>query len=280
MTLIIDNRETHLIEAMAIKGIEMEVEQLVVGDIMIRSVDAADPGKVRVLALFERKTYSDLVASLKDNRYREQKHRLEITEALHKGYIIEGTYPTKPVNGIPVGTIDSLLIGLTIRDKFSVLYSTSLMHTIAIIEKMRLKIPEYLAEAGERDGTLVDRHQEALISTIKKENMTGETCYLAQLCQLPGISVLTARELAKRWPDMLSFAQMVAEKDSVNILGSFVVGDRRLGKVAEKVVAFMKSAGNAVNVGGVAVSVDEIPKVKPKISVIVRDKGTVPTIAE
>ena len=61
------------------------IKQLQVGDIQIRNND-------NIIAIFERKTVSDLLSSLKDGRYSEQKKRLLSSNSIHKGYIIEGNF--------------------------------------------------------------------------------------------------------------------------------------------------------------------------------------------
>ena len=67
--LVIDNRETELIEKLKEKKIKFSVEQLDVGDILYRNGE-------EVILIIERKSVNDLKASICDGRGREQKARL------------------------------------------------------------------------------------------------------------------------------------------------------------------------------------------------------------
>ena len=90
MEIILDNREHALITS--IKNlpksdeITISVEQLCLGDILIR-----ENGKD--IILIERKTYNDLLSSIKDSRFSEQSYRLSNTSGLNTHsimYLIEG----------------------------------------------------------------------------------------------------------------------------------------------------------------------------------------------
>jgi ERCC4-type nuclease len=78
MKLILDIRERELINICEdliknntnFKDITIEKESLELGDIIIRDEDGND------LIIYERKSISDLIASIKDGRYAEQSYRL------------------------------------------------------------------------------------------------------------------------------------------------------------------------------------------------------------
>ena len=89
MNIIIDNRENYLINElnnMETKS-NMQIEQLNLGDIIIRDENNKD------LLVFERKTYSDLLSSIKDSRLHEQSYRLSNTLEINTHsiiYLLEG----------------------------------------------------------------------------------------------------------------------------------------------------------------------------------------------
>ena len=92
MKIIIDNRERELINLLKAfsdnNGFKfvIEVEKLDIGDIIIK--DDNDNTKL----IIERKTISDLAASIRDGRYKEQSYRLN-GNSLHNHniiYVIEG----------------------------------------------------------------------------------------------------------------------------------------------------------------------------------------------
>lgn len=248
--LVVDNRERQVIDELGQRGIAHIVDRLDIGDFQIR--EGAESG--RVISVWERKTYGDLAASLSDKRYREQKHRLKTLDAPYKGYILEGKCPTAKFHGLAPGTVDSIRLGLMCRDGFHVIASNSVSHTATILTKILKKTPEYMAEVQQRKdagGTdlLVDKYHCALVqssvSTVKKENLTPELCYLGQLCQLPQISYQSAKAIAGSYPNMGALMRLLDDRDTAvltlsNIKSGDQNGGRRLGvSVAEKIVKYM-----------------------------------------
>jgi hypothetical protein len=90
---------------------------------------------------------------------------------------------------------------------------------------MLTKIPEYLGDSSKSAN-----YEEALIksiSTVRKENMTPAVCYLAQLCQIPGISHGIAQAIQCKYPTMRALLNACpAELAEIKCSES-----RKLGKV-------------------------------------------------
>ena len=86
-----DNRETKLISIATQQNLIHSVAQLNIGDILVSSIIPNEEQKI--IYIFERKTIEDLIASIKDGRYNEQKTRLNAIvsrgNALKYFYIIE-----------------------------------------------------------------------------------------------------------------------------------------------------------------------------------------------
>ncbi|CAB4253735.1 similar to Saccharomyces cerevisiae YDR386W MUS81 Subunit of the structure-specific Mms4p- Mus81p endonuclease that cleaves branched DNA [Maudiozyma barnettii] len=95
---IIDHREVksqqdrdYFSNALKLKGVKMEVRQLSLGDI-IWVARHTKTGFLCVLnTIIERKRLDDLAASIKDNRFMEQKNRLDKSGCTNKYYLIEET---------------------------------------------------------------------------------------------------------------------------------------------------------------------------------------------
>ena len=95
MRIIIDEREkglfekcTELLQHGNNDSIELFKEVLPLGDILLRSSQTNE-----LLLLIERKTFNDLLASVKDGRYEEQSYRLSNSDIIHPHsiiYLIEG----------------------------------------------------------------------------------------------------------------------------------------------------------------------------------------------
>jgi crossover junction endonuclease MUS81 len=88
MKLVIDNREPKELKTLIQDKIEnIELKNLEIGDIIFLDDDD------NIVLIFERKSISDLISSIKDGRYSEQSFRLQ-EYPLHNHnifYLIEGS---------------------------------------------------------------------------------------------------------------------------------------------------------------------------------------------
>lgn len=237
MYLVIDTKEKTLSTSIITNyldsiNISYEKRNLDVGDLAIYNGD-------EVLAIFERKTCKDMAASINDGRYREQKIRLLNKNCRWKGYILEGTFPEKGITFptkakqrvVAQTTYFSIITGLTLRDGLHVYTTNSTLDTAKLLGQMLRKIPDY-------NDDLVNYQQELIksVSTVRKENMTPEVCYLAQLCQIPGVSHKIAKCIQNQWSDMSQLLNAEMEQ-----LIEINLGERRLGKVlAARIIDYMK----------------------------------------
>ena len=147
MRIVIDKREIEifnrtneaLVRASLEKSpIEIEIvsEDLPIGDILIQSKD-----KTTILVI-ERKSFSDLLASIKDGRYEEQSHRLLNTTGVPPHsiiYLLEGMFSNVP-NPSQKKLIYSAMTSLNYFKGFSVMRTSSTYETgdwlIALTEKL------------------------------------------------------------------------------------------------------------------------------------------------
>ena len=233
LQLHVDNREHQVIAELQDLGTQHLVEVLDIGDFHIKRGDLP-------IAILERKSYADLAASLKDGRYEEQKQRLRAAQCQYKGYILEGAYPSGKHRNVPEGTFDSILVGITFRDGLIVLYSSSTAHTARLLTKLVKKLAEY---ASGPNRTAVEAYEEARVkssvSTTKGDNYTPDVCYLSQLAQIPGVSHITAKGLAERYPTMAILCDELRREGGPSKLANLVISGRKLGATAEKIVRFM-----------------------------------------
>lgn len=270
MKLIIDTRESGSVAFELDKlGTPYEIRPLSVGDFIIESAEDVQ------VAVFERKTCADLAASINDGRYNEQKGRLKTLSAVPWiGYIFEGYYP---VNGIsfprgggkrgvvPRSTVDSVKMGLTLRDEFKVFEMADAQHTAIFLTKMLSKIPEYLKETSETQRAKYDDSLIKSLSTVRKENMTPELCYLSQLCQIPGISHGIAQAIQLNFSTIWELLKEIQEPNAVFKLSMIKCSEsRKLGNVlAQRIVEYMgptPSSTATVPVSALKVK----PVIKPK----------------
>lgn len=235
--LIIDERETFLFHACKptehIREISKEV--LPLGDIIIAS-DSGSP-----IVLFERKTLSDLLSSIKDGRYEEQSYRLQHSLLLQPHnivYIIEGMYSQLP-KPTDKKTIMSAMTSLLHFKGFSVLRTSSVQDTAELIVYMADKIHRSLLQGKqfyvpiriEKDELMEIEPYCTVVKTVKKENLTPENIGEVLLCRIPGIRSVTAVAIMKKAQgSILNLIKILQE--SPEILETIMVGERKISKTA------------------------------------------------
>ena len=239
MNIIVDVREHSLIEKLqglpiTNPHVKIATEQLLIGDILLRTDDQKE------LILFERKSLQDLLASIKDGRYKEQSHRLTHTSGLnphHIVYIVEGVLSTLRPSDKKI--VLSAIASLSYFKGFSVFRTASVFDTAEIVLAMATKIqkeieggakiPLYCSVVSElassssqtpvletqEDGvekTFVSEEHvsySAFVKKAKKDNITPENIGEILLCQIPGISSTIAAEVLKHFDN--SFSRLIEE---------------------------------------------------------------------
>lgn len=214
MKIKIDHREHELIESckfflsnnLSYQGIELEICNLPIGDIIL--CDSSGSEKI----IIERKSLSDLAASIKDGRYEEQSYRLNgLTHPNHNIiYIIEGdlnkiqTFKSR----IDKSVLYSAIFSLSYYKGFSVLRSQSLEETAIMICHMMYKLkkgisenklPYYLGDARQESD---DKDYCSVVKKVKKDNITVNNIGEIMLCQIPGVSNTTATAIIKQFESL------------------------------------------------------------------------------
>ena len=225
--LVIDNREKYIIKYINEyndtineadnktknkKIIKYEIKQLDIGDILIYVNDV-------LFIVIERKTINDLISSIMDGRYREQKLRLKALMDKHNRqlkiiYLIEGKLIGKRKSSIPNSTIWSTMCKLIMRDNFIVFRSKSIKESVNFIKTMSSKAVEsYKAnnyiKSLKNTNQNTNQNTEECVNNIedsknlfsqyassirikKKDNLTPGICFSRQLAQIPGVSTRIA----------------------------------------------------------------------------------------
>lgn len=235
----------HLTETVPIfKNIVIQSEVLSIGDIIIVDADAdansisINPDKEnKELLIIERKSVSDLLASIKDGRYEEQSYRLNGSPQHNHNiiYLIEGdvknTNRFKVENGLGTEkiTLYSAMFSLNYYKGFSVFRSFNLGETAIIICNMAYKLekdkdkkePFYknnknadnkiLEDTLTNEETLTnedtsenvidetDKQYVSVVKKVKKENITPDNIGEIMLCQIPGISSVIALTIMEQF---------------------------------------------------------------------------------
>jgi ERCC4-type nuclease len=208
MKIILDIREPKLYdEIMTIlssdeniyDNITLEKQVLPLGDIVLVTDENIH------LCIIERKSLQDLLASVKDGRYEEQSYRLLHTHEYHRHnifYLIEGVMTTLKTSK-EKELVYSIMTSLQLFKGMSVLRSSSQNETAKMLISMANKIKKELKKGNTlcfsnipknclEETTENENKYCNVVKKVKKENITSENIGEIMLCQIPGISSVTA----------------------------------------------------------------------------------------
>lgn len=223
-SVIVDNREGKIItELERTTPFEYTKANLDIGDFKF------ELGKKKIL--IERKTVDDLISSIKDGRYKEQKYRL-MNEQRNNTiviYLIEGDiWKSKKFKP---DTLYSAIVNTMIRDNIHVYISKDIEHTVLFLTKI-YKQMEKNKEAFIKDVTPPNEEDTSYAQFIKpnkKANITPKICYINQLCQIPGISYKYAVGITDVYPTM----KILVNTSHEELSGLRVNGRRVPGRIIE-----------------------------------------------
>lgn len=228
MNIRVDIRESELIEQIkrlideipSFKNLELKIENLPLGDVII-SKDSEDK------LVIERKTVHDLMASIKDGRYEEQSYRLSGMKHHNHNiiYLIEGDI--NRVNRFKENYIDkitlySAIFSLNHTKGFSVIRTFSLSESAIFICNSASKLIKneaekkkayYSLEVLESEETS-EKDYVSVIKKIKKENITANNIDEIMLCQIPGISSITAIAIISKFLSISNLINSVKEDEN------------------------------------------------------------------
>jgi ERCC4-type nuclease len=210
----VDYREVKLYNALsAFISDNIKCENLEIGDI---EIGCTNP---EIKLLFERKTQGDLLASITDGRYREQKIRMLGEFPAHRcTYIIEGGSITADQDNWPFPRIspavyEGAILHTMYRDKMHMVFTNDIVHTaewLTILYKKMQSHPEKFIDGAESYISQVKT------KTKKCENIDRKTCFILQLSQVPGISIKIAQEIANKYETLRLLIHAVDECESID----------------------------------------------------------------
>ena len=216
--LYLDNRENALIEKFRdniIKNFTIKVCALKVGDIIIAldNHETEEDIYKNTVLIFERKTCSDLLSSINDGRYREQKSRLISNFKKNQiCYIIENDISINLNKYKTFGRqiVIGALVNKCFRDNIKTLKTKSIDETCDFLNNICKKVvsnPEFFQSSEETvsttnleesNSTNVDSYS-ANIKIAKKDNITPERFSVLSLTIIPGISAKIASTIINEY---------------------------------------------------------------------------------
>jgi crossover junction endonuclease MUS81 len=249
MLIKVDNREQELLKQIqnlvlfipAFKQLKVETAALALGDIIIY-----DDNDEKLI--IERKCLNDLLASIKDGRYEEQSYRLNgLNHPNHNiYYLIEGDVNKAnrfKDNNIEKLTLYSAMFSLNYYKGFSVMRTLSMEETAIFICNTANKLSKsdkkayyenkphvntvsniITNENGENNlaEEVVEQNLEkesdkdyiSVVKKVKKENITPENIAEIMLCQIPGISSVTAIAIMDKFKTIPNLINEIQQNDN------------------------------------------------------------------
>ena len=238
--IIIDNRETKLYSIIKDRDldiykdkIEIELKQLDIGDIHII------PSNESKIYIYERKTINDLISSIHDGRYKEQKMRL-MSSGHRIGYIIEGDNIISNKQLRHQKKLTSIYYTSIYRDNIDVLFMSSIDETVTFLLMLVIKMvdnPHKFEKSVEITNEYIDICK---IKTEKKKNIDKETCYMLQLGQIPGISKDIAKRIKERHPTLISLISAITAIDDKKKQIEILTKIEGIGKIlSERIINYL-----------------------------------------
>jgi len=238
--VIIDYRERGLLACLQAsqtthptEGVVVRHANLELGDIHIVIHDKK--GAVQRTLIYERKSLADMISSITDGRYREQKIRMLATyEARNIAYIVEGDSIVQSLSR-ENPSVSSAYLNMVYRDNLHLFFTADVCETALFILSVCKKIiavpKNYLATGGGlATADIATYTAHVKIKSKKSHNITPENCFILQLSQVPTISHVVAKKIAHIFPNMptlisavlkcTSLPEKVALLSSVAMVGS------------------------------------------------------------
>ena len=236
LRIIIDSRETNLYNNIIERDLDKYTDkitiikqQLEIGDIHIEFND--------LIYVYERKTMNDLLSSVKDSRYKEQKSRL-LSNYKNVNYIIEGTDIIASNNSHNQNLLTSIYFNSSYRDNIKVFFTKNVNDTITFLLLLSTKIidkPHNFIQNETLTKTEPEYIDICKIKSKKSENIDKETCYLLQLSQIPNISKQIAKNIKDIYPSMKILLNTLetSEKPSELLMQIPNIGKQKANKIIE-----------------------------------------------
>jgi|TARA_B110000008_G_C16833290_1_gene509447 ERCC4-type nuclease len=249
MKIILDERETRLFHLVQEKchelsfDISIEKKVLTLGDIHFVNDEEKE------VLIIERKSLTDLIASIKDGRYEEQSYRLINSSGMYRShivYLIEGGL-SQLMNPVEKKMVYSAMNTLQFIKGFSLVKTTSINETAEWICFNANKLKKHIGKGlypwtpESQSGGEVANYC-SVVKKTKKDNITPENIGEILLCQIPGISSVSAISIMKKFQTISNLIDCVKTDPTCldNIICETKGKQRKLGKnVVQNIIKYL-----------------------------------------
>ena len=248
IVITVDSHEKALYDSMVAQnleqrlGFEVKFGPLELGD--IRIVLSGHDGVLREL-VFERKTLADLLSSISDGRYREQKARLLSNVASSNiSYVVEGDTLCQSIRR-GAKSVSSAYLNMIFRDDIHLFFTRDVAETglllLSICTKMTEKPANYsVPSCAQSQSTGKDYTSCLKLKSKKNHNITPDNCMILQLAQIPSISNVIAKNIVAVFPSIGALVDAMRACSSQHEKHKILAGINKVGKAkATKILEYM-----------------------------------------
>ena len=204
----IDCREHDLIPLIQSKfegsnKFHIETGSLPLGDIVFLKDE-------KELIIIERKKSSDLAASIKDGRYKEQSFRLDGNEMPNHNimYLIEGNLNATRMDKT---TLMSCIFSLNYYQGFSIWKTNNIGETAEFLSNSAKYMEKSKKDCFYKPGYEINKQEQTsstdyvnVVKTCKKENVTPQNIGEIMLCQIPGVGSAAAIAIIQHFKSIVN----------------------------------------------------------------------------
>lgn len=212
MKIIVDFRENDLLLAInnirsdgSYPKLTIETDNLPIGDMIVKRDDGTE------VILVERKTLSDLAASIRDKRYNEQSFRLNNCSVPNHYiyYMIEGNIhsykSSKYGRDVNKESLISAMTSLSYTKGFSLIRTLDINESALWLLQTADKLSR-IKDAGhyDQEGKDKDTYNDyvAVSNRVKKTNITTDNIGAIMLAQIPSVSTASAQVIMEKYKNI------------------------------------------------------------------------------
>lgn len=231
MKLLVDSREPKDIINILQSRVNIETGNLDIGDFVVKT------DKDEIVMIFERKSITDLISSIKDGRYTEQSFRLSEHPLNNHNiyYVIEGNimnFCNRNSEQVQKMIFSSML-SLSYKKGFSLLHTSGPAETAEFIIRFMEKLAS--EKSTNVESTSIPTYSN-VIKMSKKSNITTENIGEIMLSQIPGISIAAAQTIMLHFKTIKNLINCLQTDPSAleTIKIEYKNGSRKLNKTVIK----------------------------------------------
>ena len=255
ISIIIDNREVKLLDYFVKNNeknnIQYTKKQLDIGDIHIinNKIDKTKNTDFKLPIVIERKTINDMLASIKDGRYKEQKTRLNgllnQNEIKTWFYILEGN--PSYLKETEKNTYNGVLISTQLRDNIQIINTQNCYETYEFIIKLvsRLEKKPIFKDNTSHTADITNTTYLNSIKLRKKDNITPEIVQMMAISNIPNCSFKISEAIINKYGtlmDLFDVYQGLEHESDKEILlsGIDISNNRKIGlKISKKIYEYL-----------------------------------------